>query len=66
MRVVATDVGYDNLKLRQVGEEFDMPEGSVGRWFQPVGAVEEVKDPAPVVVEAEQKAPAKRQYTRRA
>jgi hypothetical protein len=26
MRVIATAPGYDNIKLREIGEEFDMPD----------------------------------------
>lgn len=36
MKVIATKPGYDNVKYREVGDEFDMPEGSKGSWFQPV------------------------------
>lgn len=35
MKVIATKRGYLG-KLREVGEEFDVPEGSTGSWFQPV------------------------------
>ena len=35
MRVVATAVGADNLTRREPGEEFDMPDGSKGSWFEP-------------------------------
>lgn len=38
MRVIATDVGYDNVVVREVGEEFDMPEGSKAPWFKPVAS----------------------------
>ena len=37
MRVIATAVGYDNIVLRQPGEEFDMPDGAKGSWFRPAG-----------------------------
>lgn len=36
MRVIATARGYDGINLREVGEEFDMPDGSKGSWFTPV------------------------------
>lgn len=42
MKVIATAVGYDNLVVRQVGDEFDMPEGSTAPWFVAVDA-----EPAP-------------------
>jgi len=35
MKVIATARGYDNTVLREVGEEFTMPEGSKGSWFIP-------------------------------
>jgi hypothetical protein len=46
MRVVATKQGYDNIKLREVGEEFEMPEGAKGSWFVPVAKAKkaEAKD----------------------
>lgn len=47
MRVIATQRGYDNLALREEGEEFDMPDGSEAHWFKPVPeqpAPEEVAD----------------------
>lgn len=34
MKVIATAVGYDNLAVRQVGDEFDMPDGSLAPWFK--------------------------------
>lgn len=36
MRVIATAPGYDNIKVREVDEEFDMPDGSKAHWFVPV------------------------------
>ena len=36
MRVKATGIGYDNVAVRNPGEEFDMPDGSTGSWFVPV------------------------------
>ena len=35
MRVIATAVGYDNKALRQPGDEFEMPDGMKGSWFEP-------------------------------
>ena len=35
MKVIATKQGYLG-KLRQPGDEFEVPEGSKGSWFQPV------------------------------
>jgi predicted NUDIX family NTP pyrophosphohydrolase len=43
MRVIATNVGYDNIKLREPGEEFEMPDGAKGSWFVPVGEVKKAK-----------------------
>lgn len=34
MQVIATARGHDGLKVREVGEEFAMPDGSKGSWFQ--------------------------------
>ena len=36
-RVVATKRGHDGRIVREIGEEFDMPEGVKGSWFVPVG-----------------------------
>ncbi|WP_422096890.1 hypothetical protein [Variovorax sp.] len=36
VRVIATETGYDGSKLREPGEEFDMPEDATGTWFEPV------------------------------
>ena len=35
MKVIATKQGYFG-KLRAVGDEFEVPEGSKALWFQPV------------------------------
>jgi hypothetical protein len=35
MKVIATKQGYFG-KLRAVGNEFEVPEGSKASWFQPV------------------------------
>lgn len=32
--VIATAEGYDGLQIRQAGDEFQMPEGSFGTWFE--------------------------------
>lgn len=34
MRVIAIAKGYDNVATREIGEEFDMPEGASGTWFE--------------------------------
>lgn len=41
MRVIAKSIGFDNVKVREIGDEFDMPlpEGYVFTehdWFEPV------------------------------
>lgn len=36
MRVIATSRGYDNVVVREAGEEFDMPKGAKGSWFVPI------------------------------
>lgn len=42
MRVIATAPGYDNLTVRQPGEEFDVPDSVFGKgiaapsWFKKV------------------------------
>jgi len=38
MRVTATKEGFDGAVMRRPGEEFDMPDGSKGSWFEPVPA----------------------------
>ena len=35
MKVVATAMGFDG-QLRQIGDEFEVPDGTKGSWFQPV------------------------------
>ena len=35
MKVIATKQGYFG-KLREPGDEFEVPEGTKGSWFQPV------------------------------
>lgn len=52
MRVIAIKTGYDNVKFREVGEEFEMPAGSKGSWFKPV---EETVKPEPVKEEKKSK-----------
>lgn len=37
MKVIATKRGFDNVTIREEGDEFDMPNGSKGSWFKPVG-----------------------------
>lgn len=36
MRVIATALGYYG-QLLDVGQEFDVPEGTKGSWFKPAG-----------------------------
>ena len=36
MRVRAIETGFDNLAIRNPGDEFDMPDGSEAAWFEPV------------------------------
>ena len=36
MKVIATKQGYFG-KLREPGDEFEVPDGTKGSWFQPVG-----------------------------
>ena len=38
--VVATAKGYDNLALREAGDEFVMPDDAKGSWFKDVKADE--------------------------
>ena len=45
MRVSATQRGYDNIVVREVGEEFDMPDGASDVWFTPVVEVQPVEAP---------------------
>ncbi len=35
MKVIATKLGYFG-KLRQPGDEFEVPDGTKGSWFEPV------------------------------
>jgi len=43
-RFIATAVGYDNIAVRQPGDEFDLPDGSSAPWFKP--AEGDTKGPA--------------------
>lgn len=36
MRVRALETGFDNLAIREPGDEFEMPDGSEAHWFEPV------------------------------
>ena len=45
MKVIATKQGYFG-KLRDVGDEFEVPEGTKGSWFKPVPADEPEAKPA--------------------
>ena len=40
MKVIATKQGYFG-KLRDVGDEFEVPEGTKGSWFKPVEVADE-------------------------
>lgn len=44
MQVVATALGFAG-SLRQPGDTFDMPEGSIGSWFVPVADPAETPPP---------------------
>ncbi len=46
MRVRATATGFDNIAVREVGDEFDMPDGSTAPWFEPVKKVRKSADAA--------------------
>lgn len=49
MKVIATKTGFDGKRVRNVGDEFEMPEGSKGSWFVPAqkAEVKKPKTPAP-------------------
>lgn len=36
MKVIATATGFDGKKVRVAGEEFEMPKGTKGSWFESV------------------------------
>lgn len=36
MKVIATARGFDNITVREIGDEFDMPKDAKGSWFKPV------------------------------
>lgn len=55
MRVTATKEGFDGQVIRRPGDEFDMPDGASGSWFEPVPA--EPKQPKRRKVGAEGEAP---------
>lgn len=38
MRVIATARGFDNIAIREAGDEFEMPDGPAGTWYEPVEA----------------------------
>lgn len=42
MEVIATARGY-HKQIREVGERFEMPDGSTGSWFEPVAPEAEAK-----------------------
>lgn len=47
MKVVALELGFDNVALRQPGDEFELPEELVLQggpaWFEPVDAADKAK-----------------------
>lgn len=47
MKVVALEIGFDNVALRQPGDQFDLPDEFVLRggpaWFEPVEAADKEK-----------------------
>lgn len=43
MRVKATAVGYDNVAVRNPGDEFDMPDGVYAPWYEPLDAAHKAK-----------------------
>ena len=45
MKVIATKQGYLG-KLRQPGDEFEVPDGTKGSWFEPVKKAEDKKPKA--------------------
>lgn len=48
MRVRAIERGFDNLCIREPGEEFDMPEGTKpAPWFEPVDKKADKAKPFP-------------------
>lgn len=57
MRVRAIATGFDNLTVREPGDEFNMPDGSIGTWFESVDkkqknkpqSQDEVKSDLPLV-----------------
>lgn len=51
MRVIATARGFDGQQTREVDEEFEMPDGAKGSWFNEVGGA-----PAPAAKPAKVKA----------
>jgi hypothetical protein len=55
MRVKAKSAGFFPDVLRNAGDEFEVPDGTKGTWFEPVnGEVEEVK-PKPAAKSAKVK-----------
>lgn len=47
MKVIALELGFDNVALRQPGDEFELPEELVLQggpsWFEPVAAADKAK-----------------------
>lgn len=50
MKVKAIDVGFFNGSLVEAGQEFEVPEGTKGKWFVPAG---EYKAPAKAKAKAQ-------------
>lgn len=45
MKVVATQKGYLGA-VREIGDEFEVPKGTSGSWFQPVPVAQESRKDA--------------------
>lgn len=47
MRVIAKQVGFYNGSRVRVGQVFEVPEGTTGKWFEPVAAETHKGEKAP-------------------
>lgn len=45
IRVRALEIGFDNLVLREPGDEFEMPKGSKAHWFEEIKLAKGSKAP---------------------
>lgn len=45
MRVIATKLGFYAGNRIRVGQVFDVPEGTTGKWFQPFAGTEKPVEP---------------------